>query len=88
MGDFNAELSNNFGENFYGSYSLKKPYKETFIFQKPRYPTCIDLILTNRQKRFQNSTIIKTGLSDFHNLTVTVLKSYFKKTEAQGPYIA
>ena len=30
-------------------------------------------------KTFSKSTIIGTGLSDFHKLTVTVLKSYFKK---------
>ena len=41
--------------------------------------TCIDLILTKTQKRFENSTIIETGLSDFHKLTFTILKSYFKK---------
>ena len=33
------------------------------------------------QKNFQSSTIIEAGISDFHNLTVTVLKSYFKKLE-------
>ena len=47
-------------------------------------PTFIHLILSNRPKSFQNSTIIETGLSDFHQLTVTVkklLKSYFRKIE-------
>ena len=32
---------------------------------------------------FQNSTIIETGLSDFHKLTVTVFKSYFKKLKSK-----
>ena len=50
------------------------------MFQRPRQ-SCIDLILTNIQKRFQNFSIIETGLSDFHKLTVTVLKSYFRKNE-------
>ena len=30
---------------------------------------------------FQNSCVIETGLSDFRGLTVTVLRSFFKKTE-------
>ena len=64
---------------FCGSYSLKSLIKNPTCFKKPDNPICIDLILTNRQKCFQNSTIIETGLSDFHKLTITVLKSYFKK---------
>ena len=79
MGDFNADLSNNFVDSFCGSYSLKNLIKKPTCFKNPAHPTCIDLILTNRQKGFQNSTIIETGLSDFHKHTVTVLKSYFKK---------
>ena len=79
MGDFNAELSINVVDSFCGSYSLKSHFKKTTCFKNSDNPTCIDLILTNRQKSFQNSTIIETGLSDFHKLTVTVLKSYFKK---------
>ena len=79
MGEFNAELSNNFIDSFCGSYSLKNLIKKPTCFKNPDNATCIDLILTNRQKSFQNSTIIETGLSDFHKLTVTVLKSYSKK---------
>ena len=79
MGDFNADLSNNFVDSFCGSYNLKSLIKKPKCFKIPDHPTSIDLILTNRQKSFQNSTIIETGLSDFHKLTVTVLKSYFKK---------
>ena len=38
----------------------------------------INLILTNKPKYFQNSITIETGLSDFHEMTTTVLKTYFK----------
>ena len=41
----------------------------------------IHLILNNRQKSFQDSTIIETGLSTFHTLTAAVIKSYFKELE-------
>ena len=34
-------------------------------------------------KVFQNSTIIETGLPDFRKLTVTFLKSYFKKLKSK-----
>ena len=41
----------------------------------------MDLILTNRQKCFQNSAIIKAGLPDFFKLSFAVSKSYFRKPE-------
>ena len=79
MGDCNAELSDNFVDNFCGCYSLKNLIKKPTCFKNPDNLKCIGLILTNRQKLFQNFNIIETGLSDFNKLTVTVLKSYFKK---------
>ena len=83
MGDFNADLSNNFVHSFCGSYTLKSLIKKLTCFKNPDHPTCIDLILTNSQKSFQNSSIIETGLSDFHKLTVTILKCYFKKRKTK-----
>ena len=79
MRDFNTELSNNFVDRFCGTYSIKSLIEKPTCFKDPDNPTCIDLILINRQKCFQNSTIIEIGLSDFRKLTVTILKSYFKK---------
>ena len=79
MGDCNAELSDNFVDNFCGCYSLRNLIKKPTCFKNPDILKCIGLILTNRQKLFQNFDIIETGLSDFSKLTVTVLKSYFKK---------
>ena len=73
MGDFNARLSNNFVDSFCRSYSYKSLIKKSTCFKSPDNPTCIDLILTNSQKYFQNSTILETGLSNFHKLTVTAV---------------
>ena len=44
-------------------------------FKNPDNPSRIDLILTNRSISFQNSGVIETGLSDFHKLVVTVMKT-------------
>ena len=41
-------------------------------------------MLTNRQRGFQNSCAIDTGLSDFHKMTVTLLRSSFLKAETQN----
>ena len=79
MGEFNVELSNDFVDSLCGSYSLKSIIKKNTCFPNPNNSTCIDLILTKRQKCFESSTIIETRLSDVHQLTVIVLESYFKK---------
>ena len=50
-------------------------------FKNPDKPSCIDLILTNCSRSFQNSCAIETGLSDFHKLVVTVLKTVYKKSK-------
>ena len=53
--------------------------KDSTCFKSVENPSCIDLILTNRPKSFQKSLVIETGLSDFHKLTITVLKTSFRK---------
>ena len=81
LGDFNAEVTNSFMANFCETYNVSSLIKKPTCFKNPENPTCIDLILTNRKKSFQNSKLIETGLSDFHKLTVTVLKTFFMKQE-------
>ena len=44
-------------------------------------PTCIDHIFTSQPQSSQSSCRVNIGLSDFHGLTFTVLKTYFKKQE-------
>ena len=44
-------------------------------------PSCVDLIFTNCPRSFQNSCAIETGLSDFHKLVVTVMKTTYKKSQ-------
>ena len=45
----------------------------------PENPSCIDLILRSNPNSFQNSGGIDTGLSDFHKMTFTVMKTTFEK---------
>ena len=79
LGDFNAETSNPTISEFCATYNLKNLITEPKYFKSLENPTCIDLILTKRLKCFQSSNVFETGLSDFHNLTFTVLKAYFQK---------
>ena len=82
MGDFNSEFKEGPIKLFCESYNLKSLIKTPTCYKNPTNPTCIDLILTNRFNSFQNSITIETGLSDFHKMTVTVMKSHFQK---KGP---
>ena len=79
MGDFNSEPSENELKEFCNIYCLKSLINEPTCFKNINNPTCIDLILTNRPNHFQNSGTIETGISDFHKMTITVMKAKFKK---------
>ena len=82
MGDFNLEIDDDNIENFLQAYDLHSLIREPTCF-KSSPPKCIDLILTNRKHNFIHSTTIETGLSDFHKLTSTILKTEFIKGEPQ-----
>ena len=60
MGDFNAEPADTIVSNFCEIYNLKNIIREKTCFKNPNNPSCIDLIITNRPKSFQNSMIIET----------------------------
>ena len=78
-GDFNSEASEEVMDDFCILFNLKSLIKSPTCFKSDTNPSCIDLILTNRNNCFQNSTTIETGLSDFHHLVLTVLKTTFRK---------
>ena len=65
--------------NFLNTYHLKHIVKQKTCFKNPDRPSCIDLILTNSSRSFQETCNVETGLLDFHKLVVTVLKLYFPK---------
>ena len=67
--------------DFCDVYNLKNLIKVPTCFKNPEKPTSIDLMLTKSYRSFQNSCTIETGLSDFHKMIVTILKTYFQKKE-------
>ena len=58
---------------FSNIYDLKSLIKEPTCHENPNKLSCIDLILTNKPRSFQQSCVIETGLSDFHKMTVTIM---------------
>ena len=71
-------------KDFCHVYNCQNIIKDKTCFKNPQKPSCIDLVITDRQKSFQNSMVIETGLSDFHKMSLTVMKVFYKK---QGPNI-
>ena len=79
-GYFNAQISDMKLDIFYSIWNLESLGKEPTCFKNPNSPFCIDLFLTNTIRTFQETQVFETGLSDFHKLLVTVLKSTFPKS--------
>ena len=79
IGDFNAEPTEVTVSDFCEIYNLKHLIKDKACFKNRTKPTCIDLIITNRPKCFQDSVVTETGLSDFHKISATVMKMYYTK---------
>ena len=86
LGDFNAEDTEPILSEFLEQYEAKNIMKNKTLFKSPDRPTCIDLFLTNSPHSFQNTMTISTGLSDFHKMIITVLKSSFIKLKARETY--
>ena len=81
MVDLNAGVENVSIKDFCTMYSLTSMINKPTCYKNPSNPSCIDLILTNYPRSFQNSCVIETGLSDFHKIVVTVMKTSYKKLE-------
>ena len=78
VGDFNAVETDQEVIDFMNLFDLKNLVREPTCL-KSSNPRCIDLMLTNRGRNFQQTTAIETGLSDFHKMVVTVLRTSFDK---------
>ena len=82
------EVDDNCIRDFCKSYNLKNLVRVPTCFKNPENLSCIDLILTNSAYSFQSSCATETGLSDFHKMTVAVMKESFqKKNEAKNYYL-
>ena len=60
---------------FWNQYKLKSLNKDPTCFKNVNKLSCIDLLLTNNSKCFENCLTLETGLSDFHKLIATIMKT-------------
>ena len=72
-------MSEPYLNEFFQTHNLESIVNKSTCFKNPKNPSCIDLILTNKQKRFLKVKTVETGLSHFHKIVVSVFKTSFKK---------
>ena len=80
VGDFNAEESEPCLSQFLFEMNTKNIVKKPTCFKSLTNPSCIDLFITNISSNFQNMKAILKGLSDFHEMVVSVLKHTFHRS--------
>ena len=81
LGDFNAGVEGTDIKIFCSSYNLTSIVNKVTCYKNPDKSTCIDLILTNCSGSFQNSCVVETRLSDFHQQVVTVMRTTYRKSQ-------
>ena len=80
-GDFNAQVHEPILSDFLITYGLKCIIKDKTCFKSLINPSTVDLFLTNSPKSFQNTCAVSTGISDFHKMIITVMKTTFEKAK-------
>ena len=79
LGDFNVTDDEHHMKSFCENYGLKNLIRQPTCYKTPSNPVCIDLILTNVPRSFRSTSVVEAWLSDFHLMTLTVMRKSFKK---------
>ena len=82
-GDFNLHETDPIMSEFLIKNDAKNLVRGKNCFKNHVNPSCIDLFITNSSLSFQNTTTFASGLSDFHKMILTVLKTTFQKVKAK-----
>ena len=76
--DFKIGIDEPHMKSFCETYNPTNLIKQRTCYKYPYNPMCIDLILTNVPCTFQSTCVIDKGLSDFHLMTLTIIKKHLK----------
>ena len=79
MGDVNVESTEKHMKDFSLIYNWKDIIRDKTCYKNLEKPKCIDLVIIDMPKSFQNSQAIETGSSDFYKVCLTVLKVFHTK---------
>ena len=80
-GDFNMREGCGCLDAFLDEFCAKNIVKEPTCYKNPDNPSCVDLFITNSHRSFMKTTALSTGLSDFHKMIVTVMRTTFPKAK-------
>ena len=69
LGDFYSEMCEDAMLELSSVYNLKNVVKKPTCYKNIGNPSCIDPILTNKSRSFSKTSVIETGLLDFHGVT-------------------
>ena len=75
-GDFNVTDDEHHMKSFCENYDLKNLIRQPTCYKNPANPACKDLILTNVPRSFQGTCLVETGLSNFHLMTLTIMRKF------------
>ena len=73
-------------QSFLQLYGLKNSVPKPTCYKNPEKHSSVDLMLTNSSSSFQCFCVIETGLSHFHQMTVTDMKTTFPKPKPKITY--
>ena len=79
LGDFNVTSDEDYIQSFCENYGLKNLIRQPTCYKNLSNPSCTDLILTNVPRSFQSTSVVETGLSGIHLMTLTVMRKSLKK---------
>ena len=79
FGDFNMTVENSDLSSFMDIFELDSLITKPTCYKNLNNPSCIDLILTNCKHSFLHSATIETGISDFHKLTLSIMRTHINK---------
>ena len=73
-------------KDFCNLYRLTSLKNKLNCYKNPANPLCTGLILSNCSKYFQSAAVIKTRLSDFHKMDVTIMQTNICRLEPKILY--
>lgn len=76
--NFHHKRFQTYSNILYKVFKSKDLVKEPTCYKKLKTRSCTDLFLTNCARSFYNTSLFETGLSDFHNLVLKILRSKFE----------
>ena len=86
IGDFNSEPKESAMIDFCQPYKMENLINNFTCYKNPNKPTCIDLMVTNKPRFFNNSSVVETGPSNFLKMTLVVMRACFVKQTPKVVY--